>query len=285
MIKKLSETSSIGSRTKEWLIDSRSCSAMNGCRMQLAGLSMAVKGFSWVRHCPASSQVLVCYQGQGEVLVKNSWQRCKAGTAILLPAKVPHAYRAVANARWGLAWAMYKDLSVPANSVNVLAADPWPLRHSIEGLYRQTRYAPDSPAAYQWLELVHGYVIQLFGFGRNQGLLTNVWTAVDAELARPWTLFDLAGVAHLSKEHLRRLSHDQHGRSPMQQVTYMRIQRAASLLSRTDDKIEVIARDVGLCSLSSFSAAFKHWMGVSPAAFRQRTNAGALRIRRGGRCW
>ncbi|MDD5262773.1 MAG: AraC family transcriptional regulator [Methylacidiphilales bacterium] len=243
---------------------------MNGYKMRLLGFSMIGKGYHITRCCPDFSQIAVCYEGHGEILLNNSWKRWKVGTAFLTPPKTPHAYRAVAVSHWGVAWVIYGSSIVSSHSVTLISADPWPLRHAIEGLYRQTHHAPHSPAAHHWLELIHGYASQLAGPSPHQGQLTNVWSAVDAELARHWTLTDLASLANLSVEHLRRLTHEQHGRSPMHQVAYCRIQRAVSLLSRTDNKIESIARDVGFTSLCTFSVAFKRWIGMSPAAFRRK---------------
>ncbi|MFA4944125.1 MAG: AraC family transcriptional regulator [Lentisphaeria bacterium] len=265
----LPETHNIGPLTQEWLVAPGVCPAMAALRMRHAGFSLAAEGYCWIRHHPHFSQVIVCHEGGGEVFLNDSWQRWEAGQALLTPANVPHAYRAAGKAPWGIAWVIYDSPIVSSSSVTLLPADPWPLRYTIEGLYRQTRHAPESAAARQWLELVHGYASQLAGPRPHQGRLTDVWAAVEAQLARPWTLADLARQAHFCGEYLRRLSLEEHGRSPMRQVAYLRIQRAASLLSRTDDKIEAIARAVGFATLPAFSAAFKHWMGVSPAAFRR----------------
>jgi transcriptional regulator GlxA family with amidase domain len=60
------------------------------------------------------------------------------------------------------------------------------------------------------------------------------------------------------------------GRSPMQHLTFLRMQRARHLLSVTDDKIEVIARAVGFKSVFSFSNIFKKWIGWRPSEQRLR---------------
>ncbi|MFA4944990.1 MAG: AraC family transcriptional regulator [Lentisphaeria bacterium] len=273
MLQGLPETYEIGARTQEWLVDPRACPAMNAYRMRLAGLSKAVKGFCWVRHQPDMSQVAVCYEGWGEILLNGSWQRCEAGMAFLTPLHVPHAYRAVGNSSWGLAWVAYEHSQVASEAVVLMPADPWPLRHTIQGLYRETRHAGDTAAACQWLELVHGYALQLAGPFPRPARLTAVWAAVDADLRHRWTGGELARLAHLGSRHLCRVVWQQYGRSPMRQVTHLRIQRAATLLSRTEQKIEAIALAVGFASLPSFSAAFKHHLGVSPAAFRSHAEA------------
>ena len=74
----------------------------------------------------------------------------------------------------------------------------------------------------------------------------------------------------MSQEHLRRLSRQQLGRSPIQQITHLRMRRAVSLLASTGDKVETIAREVGYENPFTFSNAFKRWTGLTPARWRMR---------------
>ena len=63
----------------------------------------------------------------------------------------------------------------------------------------------------------------------------------------------------------------------MQQVTFLRMQRAAELLSTNNDKIEVIAASVGYQNPFVFSTTFKKWIGWRPSEFRAKQNASAKR--------
>lgn len=77
----------------------------------------------------------------------------------------------------------------------------------------------------------------------------------------------LARLAHMSTEHLRRLCHRQLGRSPMHHVIFLRMRRAAELLSTTNDKVETIANAVGYQNPFVFSNTFKKWTGWRPSEF------------------
>jgi AraC-like DNA-binding protein len=103
---------------------------------------------------------------------------------------------------------------------------------------------------------------------RGDDRLWHLWELVGRELSRRWTLPALARASHLSAEHLRRLCKQQLGRSPRQQVTYLRMQRAGELLATTDDKIEAIAAAVGYENPFVFSTTFKKWIGWRPSEFR-----------------
>lgn len=60
------------------------------------------------------------------------------------------------------------------------------------------------------------------------------------------------------------------GRTPVQHLTYIRMQRAQHLLETTNDKIEAIAAETGYDGAMVFSRAFKRWLGVTPSDYRAR---------------
>ncbi len=103
-----------------------------------------------------------------------------------------------------------------------------------------------------------------------------------AQLDYEWTLSELARVAHVSGEHLRRLCTQQLGRTPMRQVTYLRMRRAAELLSTTDEKIESITHAVGYQNPFVFSNTFKKWIGWR-RAYTARAGPAALSVCTAGR--
>jgi transcriptional regulator GlxA family with amidase domain len=90
------------------------------------------------------------------------------------------------------------------------------------------------------------------------------------DLSRNWRLADLAEIACSSPEHLRRLCQQQLGRSPVQQVTYLRMRRAVEHLTTTLEKVEFIAHEVGYENPFTFSNAFKRWTGRRPTDYRER---------------
>ena len=94
-----------------------------------------------------------------------------------------------------------------------------------------------------------------------------LWNRVEPQLDRRWNLTEMAGIAHVSEEHLRRLCRRRYGK-PHAALTFLRIQRAKYLLSSTDDKIDSIARAVGYENPFTFSTLFKRWIGWSPSRYR-----------------
>jgi AraC-like DNA-binding protein len=270
----LRQTHSIGERTREWIVAPAACPALKHHRIQLAGLSDAAYGFRFVRPQIAMSQALVCFSGRGMALLDGAWAEIREGMAYLTPPNVLHAYHAVKETRWGVCWVIYGEPGggvkpmIAAHEPQLMRVDPRPLRSAITGLYQETVGGAESAMMYHWVELIHLLVTRMAQPWRSDDRLWRVWEAVDADLARPWTLKELAKLACLSGEHLRRLTQKQFGRSPLEQVTYLRMRKAAALLSSTPQKIETIGWAVGYQNAFAFSTAFKRCMGLSPAAYR-----------------
>lgn len=114
---------------------------------------------------------------------------------------------------------------------------------------------------------------------RGDERLRRLWTRVDAELGAPWTLDTLAAAAHMSGEHLRRLCQLEAGRSPMAELTRLRMRRAGLLLRGTPSKVEAVAAAVGYGSVYAFSAAFRREVGVPPSAWRRGVEGESGRVR------
>src|SRR5690606_10309344 len=98
--------------------------------------------------------------------------------------------------------------------------------------------------------------------------LNDMWTMVLADIGREWTITELAKLANISPEHLRRLCWQHFGRSPGRQLTTMRIAQAAHELVTTQKKIESIARDVGYANPFTFSNTFNRMTGFRPSEYR-----------------
>ena len=98
--------------------------------------------------------------------------------------------------------------------------------------------------------------------------LWRLWEKVSANVGHDWTLYELAADAHVSAEPLRRLCRRSLGRSPMHHVTWLRMRKAAELLSTTPLKVETIAHAVGYQNPFVFSNTFKKWIGWRPSEHR-----------------
>lgn len=274
----LGEIHNIGAKTRERMVGALQAPALQRHGLSLVGWSAAQRGFLFVRQKPDASQLLACIAGRGEVWVGNAWRPLRAGEAYATPCEAPHAYRATGPGIWHICWASYSDNGpnarpFPIKTPTVLRAEIEPLRLAIEGICACAgRADADETELALWAQLVHRRVtVTLQPNVAAESQLGRLWARVNANLAHPWTLTELAREAALSREALRRRCLRECGHSPLREVTRLRLQRAAELLRHTPDKVAAIAQRVGFTDPFAFSTAFKRLHGAQPSACRTPT--------------
>ncbi|MFI5356323.1 MAG: AraC family transcriptional regulator, partial [Opitutales bacterium] len=198
----------------------------------------------------------------------------RPGEAYATPPGVPHAYRVHGAGVWRVCWAYYPSddpagFRFPLAAPAVVKLDVEPLRLAIEGLCTAANAAEAEIEL--WVRLVHLRVLAAVSAeALPDARLARLWAEVNQDLAHPWTLPELARTAALSREALRRLCLRHHGQSPLREVTRLRMQRAATLLRHTSDKVASIALRVGFTDPFAFSTAFKRVQGRPPGLYRRR---------------
>lgn len=258
---------------RPWMASSPICPLLKQHHIAHAGLLRCQYPFEIVRTDQSGSYMMACFGGEGSVRVDGVWKTVRSGEACLLPPFVQNAFRCKEGVPWDFCWVRYLESRerkpiVSQNSPVLKAYDFAPLKAAIEGLYSET-CGENSPSILgYWIELVHQYALRFAQPYDNDDRLWRLWNRVEPELQRKWNLHEMAEIAHVSVEHLRRLCRKRYGRSPMQHLTFLRIQQAKRLLSTTDDKIETIARMVGYENPFTFSTLFKKWVGWSPSRYR-----------------
>jgi AraC family transcriptional regulator len=96
---------------------------------------------------------------------------------------------------------------------------------------------------------------------------------MEANLARPLSLADLAAAAGLSQTHFARRFKATTGSAPHQHVMRLRLQRAQRLLRETPRSIAQVAFECGFAHQGHLTRVFNRLAGVTPAAFRRATRS------------
>ncbi len=260
--------------TREWLADAPVCPALRKHRIAHVGLMDAAEPFRVVRTDLSGTFFLACSAGEGNVLVDGRWKTIGAGTACLQPPFILNALHAVTGSRWAFCWVRYDQPrgqrpAIDAHAPVLGRFDTAPIAAAVGGLCAEAGGAANAAAEHHWVELIHGYVQRFAHPWRGDDRLWRVWDAVQKDVAAAWTLDALAAIACVSPEHLRRLSRQCLGRSPMQHVTFLRMRRAAELLATSGDKVETVAHAVGYQNPFVFSNLFKKWIGRRPSEHRR----------------
>lgn len=269
----LTETTIDGAGARLWVLRRDDCPELAVHRIMHLGLADVAVPYRRVRVQPSGSFVMVCHEGRGRVLLDGRWQTSRAGVACLAPPRVLNAFHAVPGSRWRFAWVRFDEPEhvrplVSAASPVRVRCDCDVLSRIISGLRTEWVGAREPRFVHHWIELVHGEARRIAQPWRVDDRLWAMWDAVARDLVGPWTLDKLAAQYRGSKEQFRRICLRELGRSPMQHLTSLRIERAQHLLTITSDKVEEIARQVGFENASVFSRAFKRWVGRSPKAYR-----------------
>lgn len=272
----LQETTIDGPRTRRWVVESSECAEMRTHRIARLGMDEARAPYRRVRMCPEGSFVLACISGTGEILLDGRWQKVKPGMVCLAPPRVLNAFYATGQERWELAWVRYDEPPfvtpvVGASSPVVPMALAPDIVNLIQGLRAEWQGLRDPRMLHHWLELLHGTIRRMAQPWRSQEpRVARLWADVTKDLRHDWTLAELAHRCHCSPEHLRRLCMRELGRSPMQHLTCLRMEKARQLLESGDDKLEVVAESVGYANGAIFSRVFKRWVGLAPGEYRGR---------------
>jgi AraC-like DNA-binding protein len=264
----------LGRDTREQRLTAEQCPQLKRFCIKHLGVSDAAAPMHIFRANTGGTFLLACDGGAGQVMLEGRWMKLRESMACLSPAHIRYALRALPGTRWQFCWVRYEghDGEIPAPlSGSPIAAtfNAGPLRSAIVGLQHESAGTNDPAAIALWVELIHLYVLRFAHGNRSDPRLTRLWQTVDGSVGDDWSLETLARVAGVSREHLRRLCQAELGRSPLQHLLSLRMRKAMQLLTG-NDKMEVIAEQVGYGDLYSFSKAFRRWSGFAPSAFRKR---------------
>lgn len=221
----------------------------------------------------------IALRGKAEVLLATGW--------VTLPHNCP--YVNPVGSTWG--WRHAASASplellfvrlIPGKALSPLLRsrestllpkrDPEDLLWAFRRLYRESVAGGRSSVIQCLAELIAIYARDLLRSDNTTNFLADMWVRVMAEPQHEWTVKYLAECMKMSPERLRLLCHQETGRSPMQHVAQLRMQKAAQLLKEGDHSIEQISYLVGYHNPFGFSTAFRRRYGMSPSDFRRKFN-------------
>jgi len=104
--------------------------------------------------------------------------------------------------------------------------------------------------------------------GRDRAVIAQIKEYLRGHYGEELTLARVAGYVHLNPAYLSRLFKQKTGRSFVEHLTLLRLEKAKELLLGTDRTIDQIAAEVGFRNNSYFTAVFRKREGVTPSEFR-----------------
>ena len=105
-------------------------------------------------------------------------------------------------------------------------------------------------------------------------VLSYIRERLDFEPEAKITLSELAKIGYCSKEHLCRIFQTAIGLTPAECVRLVKLDRAATMLARSNYSISEISLQYGFSNPSHFTKRFLEEYGISPREFRQMLRQG-----------
>ncbi|MFE6485698.1 AraC family transcriptional regulator [Streptomyces sp. NPDC057757] len=102
----------------------------------------------------------------------------------------------------------------------------------------------------------------------NEDGIGSALRAVHADMARSWSLKELAEISNMSRSAFAHAFKSHVGIPPLEYLIQWRMNLARDALARDTQSISELARATGYLSESAFSTAFRRVVGSSPAQFR-----------------
>jgi AraC-like DNA-binding protein len=223
---------------------------------------------------PTTSYILACTGGKAKVLINGNWYGCEKGEACFLPANNLSVFEVMPEKTWEFCWICYERTTGQRPISDAILPfmdrfDALPLQSAMAGLIHECSGSKQPALMQGWVDLINAYALRFIKTSNQSDQLQLLWERVASQLSDQWNLAKLAHQAGYSNEHLRRLCRRQLGRSPMHQVIFLRMRRAAELLTSTDQTIESISHEIGYQNQFVFSNAFTKWVGWRPSEYRR----------------
>lgn len=106
----------------------------------------------------------------------------------------------------------------------------------------------------------------------NQNWFANFDAMLHDNIAKKWTLQEMACMNQVGVTTLTQLVKEHTGYTPANYLIYLRLEKAKRMLADSSRSMTSIALDCGFYSSQHFSSTFSKWVGVQPSAFRRKTS-------------
>jgi len=264
----------IGPNCYERFIDSDALAEMKHLDITLAGCSNLSGRYCVARTAPLEHTLFYTLKGQGKLTTIDKEYALVANTLAILPTKQSFEV-SIAGEQWDIIWLNLANTKrwqhLSSNQALVISDQKLePLHLAMELLYSE----PDAILREGVMPILNYYLnATLRGDNQNKtnNRLNSLFQDIEKRLQYDWTIEAMCNQLHYSPPHLHRLCQAQFGKSPIQKLIHLRIERAKSLLLNTRWPVQHIASYVGYTNIFNFSKSFKKLVGVSPSEFRRST--------------
>jgi AraC-like DNA-binding protein len=235
---------------------------------------------------PDFNRLYLIEEGEGMIRIEDAEFYPTARQLVLMPAGVRQSYSTISGSTYGKYWCHFTAYVGDLRLFDVLKA-PNILTVADEGIWRgwvslfrslRDEMRRDSLAAgfrvqSLMLEMLASYVEQtgepaIAPASSPMDKIHRVIRYMEDRLEEPHTVEDLAKIVHYHPNYFIRVFKQFTGRSPIQYLNTLRMERAKHWLAATDTSVSEIAERIGM-TLFYFSRLFKEHTGFTPTEYRR----------------
>jgi len=262
----------IGPNCYERFIDLDILAEIKNLEITLAGCSNLSGRYCVARTAPLEHTLFYTLKGQGKLTTINKEYALVPHTLAILPSKQSFKV-SITGEQWDIIWLNLANTKrwqhIALEQARVINNQKLESLHfALELLYSEA----DATLREGVMPILSHYLNAILR-GDNQNKantrLHSLFQDIEKRLQYDWTIEAMCEQLHYSPPHLHRLCQAQFGKSPIQKLIHLRIERAKSMLLNTRWPVQHIASYVGYTNIFSFSKSFKKLVGVSPSEFRR----------------
>ncbi|MCD8388525.1 MAG: AraC family transcriptional regulator [Bacteroidales bacterium] len=241
------------------------------------------------RREPISQWVLIyCVEGRGWYTLGTTRHEVEAGQCFILPAQLPHAYGADAEAPWTIYWVHFKGTLAQHYAEGMAVPQTIPIsadsrighrQELFEEIFYTIKQGYGRENMHYAISLFHHFLgtLRYLRLYRSAGAQSNTQGDDAASRAIHYmkenlgchlTLEQVAQYAGYAPTYFARLFREQVGHPPLAYFNVLKMQAACQMLDTTDMKITQISGKLGIDDPYYFSRLFTKIIGISPTQYR-----------------
>ena len=243
--------------------------------ISMAGVSRLEGRYRVGHRNPEYHTILYTTGGRGLLRSRHGSTDIEPDSIVFLPAGQPHLFE-INGDFWSTTWFTLSPIRRwRALNRQITSTGYCDKAHVIRHLMYQLYYEEDQALRGAPLKQLEQYLSTTLTAPGTQHYRDNridlLFRDIEDQLHYPWTIEEMSSRVHYSAPHLHRLCRQAYGRSPVQQLIFLRMQRAGHLLAHTDWSMAQIASAVGYQDVFNFASRFKKSTGQTPGAYRKRS--------------
>lgn len=263
----------IGDDCDERFVDRNKVSEMEQLDINISGVSNLKGHYRVGRNSPISHAILYSVEGAIKLHTEEGVQVVEKCNLITLPAHKPYLMELEAPL-WNMVWFDLNDgdrwRELCIHRPTVARCDSGrQLFHLLSFIYYEKNKDLRKPAIKQLEYYIEETLCAPLPGSSESQRIDQLIRDMEKRLHCPWSIAEMSELIQYSAPHLHRLFQSRFGRSPIQHLIFLRMERAKYLLNYTTWSIEQIAEQVGYQDVFNFSKRFKKSVGIAPGQYRR----------------